>query len=597
MTSKWRALFVAACAAQLGLACGDRGGPEAAKSTLVAKVGDRPISQAYFEERLEKMERRFLPDTLDLAGRRKFLDFIVNKELMAMKAEELKYGEDPGLQKHLKTMEDNLTLNTAIEEITKGKLDVKPEEIEAFEEKKKERVLAKHILVRTRAEAEALRKAIEAGAEFDSVAIANTRTPRADPKTQEPMSDAERIVFGEVQYGEAIIPVEEAVFSTPLGQVSQPVETGYGWHLFQPVSVNTVTRSPLDGEGRRRNEIQIQLRRKRTLVEDYYNGIAKKHGFKIDDEALAFIYDNLPIDLMPEEAPDPATESKPVISFSVGDRKRFLFEVDGKQYTIGDFSNQYDETSWFERPKRVTGAMGIRYWVRDRWLRYLQLDEARKKRIHELPAVAGEIKLRREQMMVTMLHSNLVGQSAPDPTADQLREFYDNHPKYYTEKERRRCHIIFNAQERVVQRAYGELQEGKDFVEVAIRYNEGATSPEHVLTQDFSVDTPDFGEIAPQAFALELGKYSEPFKTSQFWVILHLDRITPAGLLPYEDVQERIAEDFKNQWREDKLNELLEQWKANVKVEVYDKALLAAEVRRTDVVVPGAKVAGAGVAP
>lgn len=597
MTSKWRALFVAACAAQLGLACGDRGGPDAAKSTLVAKVADRTITQEYFEERLEKMERRFLPDTLDLAGRRKFLDYIINKELMAIKAEELKYGEDPGLMKHLATMEENLTLNTAIEEITKGKLDVKPEEIEAFEEKKKEKVLAKHILVRTRAEAEALRKELEAGADFDSLASKHTQTLRVDPKTNEPLTLAQRTIFGEVQYGDAIIPVEEAVFSTPLGKISQPVETGYGWHLFKPVSVTPVTRSPLDGEGRRRNEVQIQLRRKRTLVENYYGEIAKNHGLRIDDETLAFIYDKLPIDLQPEDAPDPKTEVKPVIGFTVGERARFLFEVDGKTYTVGDFSNQYDATSWFERPKRVTGSMGIRYWIRDRWLRPLQLEHARKNGIHELPAVADEMKLRREQMIVTMLHSNLVGTSAPDPTAEQVREFYDDHQDLYIDKERRRCNIIFNVQERVVRRAYDELKEGKDFVEVAIRYNEGATNPEHVLTQDFSVDTPDFGEIAPEAFRLELGKYSEPFKTSQFWVILQLDRITPEGLLPFEDVQENVAEDFKNQWREDKLNELLAQWKESVKIEVYDKALLAAEVRRSDVFVPGSPASKAGGAP
>ena len=123
MSRTWRALTVVACVALLAGACNKGKGPSAAKGTqgpAVAHINGQPVTQSYFEQRLEKMDRRFLPDTLDTAGKRKFLDFIINKELMAQKAEELKYGDDPRVVSAMQTYGDNLAGNQAIEEISKA---------------------------------------------------------------------------------------------------------------------------------------------------------------------------------------------------------------------------------------------------------------------------------------------------------------------------------------------------------------------------------------------------------------------------------------------------------------------------------------------
>jgi peptidyl-prolyl cis-trans isomerase C len=593
-----RALLFAATAAVAAGACKNGAGPASApKNEVVARVAGRPITRSYFEQRLAKMDRRYLPDTLDLAGKRKFLDFIVNKELMALKAEELKYGEDPRVVQNMQLYGDRLAERAAIDHLCAGKLDASDADIDAFQKKRANKVLTKHILVRTRREAAELRKQLEAGAHFDSLAARYSMAPRVNANTGEEIPWEKRLFFGSVQFGEAIIPVEEAVFGTAIDQVSEPVETGYGWHLFKPISMEQVSMPTPDSEGRRRIATQIQLRRKRLITEDYWAEIAKDHGYSIDDEAVAFLFDKFPPDADPSEAPDPKTEVKPVLGFTQAERERPLFELEGKTYTIGDFCDRYDATSWFERPKRVTGALGVKYWIRDKWMKQIQLDRARKDGIYDLPEVADEVKLRREQMMVAMLHENLVGSQAPEPTEDQLREFYEQHAKFYVDKEKRHVNIIFNAQERVVRRALEEIEGGKSFVEVAVRYNEGATKPEDVQTVGFSIDTPEFKEIAPRAFALEkVGDRTEPFKTSTFWVMLQLAHIAPERQLGLDEIRENVAQDWKNQWTEGKLNELLAQWKTGVKIEVDEDALGRTTVSREDVFVPG-RPAPAAVSP
>lgn len=591
MKSKWRALGLIACAALAVGACSKGGG-----GGVVAKVDNRQITLSYYQDRLEKMDRKFLPDTLDLKGKRKFLDFIINKELMAKKAEELKYGEDPQLKSNMKLILDNLTLSTAVDKITAGKLEATDQEVQDFFAHKQHEVLAKHILVSERSQAEEVLKAIHAGANFDSLANVHSIVPRQDEKTGHELTSDERVVFGWVKYGEAMIPVETAVFSLKLNEVSAPVQTGYGWHLFKMVSERDNKLEALN-DLRPSFETQIKLRKKRLIVEKYYEDILQEHHFKLDEPAINLTFAKLPPDVNPENRPDAATEVKPVLPFTNEERAKLLFEVDGKKYTLGDFSDKYDNTSWFERPKRYSGALGMRYWIRDNWLKPLQLQRAIKNGIDQSPEVQNELNLRREQMMVAMLHQNLVGSQAPEATEPQLQEFYDKHKDIYVQKEMRRCNIIYNLKEKVVRRAYDEVKAGGDFVTIAMKYNEGATKPEEVRTPDFTRDTPKSLELAEKVWNLQQGEYTEPFKTTQAgggggWVVAQLDRIVSQRQIELKDIHDQVAGDYKNQWSEDRLNELLAQWKKDSKITVDEKVLEKAQIKRTDVFVPG-RVAGA----
>ncbi len=330
------------------------------------------------------------------------------------------------------------------------------------------------------------------------------------------------------------------------------------------------------------------MRRKRLITEAYYQDIAKSHGLQIDEEAVALAYDKFPVDGDPSHPPDPKTEVRPVLPFTAEERARKLLDVNGGKVTLGQFSDKYDTTGWFERPKRVTGMLGVKYWIRDKWYKDFQLERARKDGAYQLPQVADEIKLRREQLMVSILHENLVGSQAPDATEEQISAFYDSHLKFYVEREKRAVNIIFNPQERVVRRAAEEIKTGQPFVDVAVRYNDNATKPADVQTLPFTRDNPDFKELVPKAFGLEKpGDATEPFKTKDFWVMAQLATIEPEHQLKLDEVHEAVAQDWKNQWQEDKLNELLADWKKGVKIDIDERALAAAKVDRDDIYVPG----------
>jgi len=558
---------------------------------VVAQVGEHSITKAYYETRLQRMDRAFLPDTLDMAGKLKFLDFIINKELMALKAQEMGLADQPDIIRTLKMIEDNLVYSRATERISEDRIEASDAEIQQFYENKKTQVLCKHILVATEPEADEVHKKLGEGADFDQLVQQYTTVPAADAGGESiPLS--QRAVFGWVEFGVTQPWVEKAVFAGELNVPLEPLRTAYGWHIFMPIERQAKRQPPFD-EQRDVIARQISLRKKRVIVEKYYKGILDDHGFNLEETSVDLIYKMLPEDLSPADRPDATTEIKPVIPFSIADRTRLLFRLDGKKYSIGDFSDEYDDASWFQRPKRNFGSQGIYYWIRNGWLKPLQMEQAYAEGVNNDEDVVEEVTRRREQMMVNYLHNNLISSQVPEFTEEQMKEFYENHLDVYIDKEKRIFNLIYHPRERVVRRAYKIIQEGADFIETAINFSDNATEPHHVQTAAFARDDTDFEGIAEVGFSLDLKEMSEPFKTKDGWVLMQYFMGIPEKPLEFASIREFILRDLKNEWGENRLNELLEEWKQQYKVEIFNAVLADIEVRRDDVFVPGTSRSGA----
>lgn len=83
---------------------------------------------------------------------------------------------------------------------------------------------ARHILVATKAEADAAKTRIEAGESFESVAAEIS----LDTSTAPDGGD-----LGWFPQGAMITAFDEAAFSQEVGKISDPIETQYGWHLIE----------------------------------------------------------------------------------------------------------------------------------------------------------------------------------------------------------------------------------------------------------------------------------------------------------------------------------------------------------------------------
>lgn len=88
------------------------------------------------------------------------------------------------------------------------------------------RATARHILVDSESQCEALKKEIEAGADFADVARQHSNCPSGEQGGD----------LGEFGRGQMVREFDEVVFSGELHKVHGPVRTQFGYHLLEITS-------------------------------------------------------------------------------------------------------------------------------------------------------------------------------------------------------------------------------------------------------------------------------------------------------------------------------------------------------------------------
>ncbi len=136
------------------------------------------------------------------------------QKLMADQVKNL--GTNVGMDEaaYRKLVLDNLLRTKLFDDVTK---DMKPEE---------DQVWARHILVKTAADAANVEKRLKAGEDFAALA----KELSIDTGTKDKGGD-----LGWFGKGAMLPAFETAAFALPVGQISDPVETTYGYHIIQVI--------------------------------------------------------------------------------------------------------------------------------------------------------------------------------------------------------------------------------------------------------------------------------------------------------------------------------------------------------------------------
>ncbi|MDD7362791.1 MAG: peptidylprolyl isomerase [Peptoniphilus sp.] len=111
-------------------------------------------------------------------------------------------------------------------------LEPKEEEIKEYYEKNKDRYKtaeASHILVKTKEEAEAVKKELDGGADFAKL---------AKEKSIDKQSAENGGSLGEFTPGQMVKEFDDKVFSMKPGEISDPVKTQFGYHIIKLEKIN-----------------------------------------------------------------------------------------------------------------------------------------------------------------------------------------------------------------------------------------------------------------------------------------------------------------------------------------------------------------------
>lgn len=200
----------------------------ATPDTVVATVGGETITEADLAFAAEDLQQEL--SQMPPQERRPFLvTVLIDMKVMANAAREQQMDQSDIFMRRLEYLEERALRRAYFaeqiaSEVTPAKVQAAYDELVA-EFEPQEEVQARHILVATEEEANAVKAELEAGADFAELA----RERSVDPSAQQNGGD-----LGFFSRGMMVGPFEDAAFAlTEPGQISEPVQSDFGWHVIQ----------------------------------------------------------------------------------------------------------------------------------------------------------------------------------------------------------------------------------------------------------------------------------------------------------------------------------------------------------------------------
>ncbi len=281
------------------------------KGDVVAKVGNDSITVEDFSERLMSAPPAYQAYINTEPGRKQFIDLLVREKLILESAkqaginkrEEYKNSIDSfkaEQKKQLKDYEDGLMIEMYLKDVQENMITASDDEINKYYEEHKEdftnpiAVVAKHILVPTREEAEIAFDRINKGESFDKV---------AQEMSTDKVSAQRGGQIGPFRRGELVKEFEEVVFNLKKGEISDIVETPFGLHIITKVSEEKLQPIPEDVA-----KAEIKSIIEKTKFEKWFEDTKKKLNVSVDYSKLDNMNNATIADTNEEQQEEPKLE-------------------------------------------------------------------------------------------------------------------------------------------------------------------------------------------------------------------------------------------------------------------------------------------------
>jgi parvulin-like peptidyl-prolyl isomerase len=528
----------------------------------LAEFADETISVGEFEKAYAVVKPEFLPNETGIEGYREFLTTMVNKEVMALKADELGYDKDPAVVQAMETFKKMGLQAGYLKRKIADEVEVTEEEIRDHYENRGASMSMKQILVDTPDEADEVMAALDSGADFESVCKKFSKSPDA--------AEGGRVMT--ITYGRLAPDFQYKVFHTDVGDYTQPILTPYGFFIVKALRrAESRTKEPYE-QLHDTLEQEVRVMKEAIATNKHTEKLREEYGVVWYWDNLRICFEALPPDRQFDQAPSRKDEVYPLLYFDEEDLEKPVASYGDKEILIKDFSDYYDQASFYGRPRRDFRVAGVRTFVMERIMGDLIQREMKRSRIEEDPEVKAVMEGKREEVMINRLWDDMVNKQTT-VTDRMIIDYYNENHDDFKIPERRRFGVILTGDVESAQKAYDELKSGTLFRTVAMAYSIDKQTRE-TMGETELLSKGEQPEIDEVGFALDgVGSVSEPFQTSRGWMILKVTEMEPPGEYTMEQARSSIESALKEQLNEKRLNELLDKWKAEANLTIREENL------------------------
>lgn len=243
---------------------------KAAEDYVIMRIGTDEIKRS----EIEKVWQVIFPagnapnfDTLDVRVKNNLLRGVANEHVLLKEAKkDASLVDSPEVRERVRTAENQIIIQEFLKRKTKDAVtDEKLKELYDQQMKNRgerpEEVRARHILLKSEADAKALTKKIKKGEDFAAV---------AKDKSEDKASGASGGDLGWFTADRMTPEFSKAAFALKKGEVSEPIKTDFGWHIIK-LEDRRITPAPTFEQ--LKEELKNQLGRKAVM--DYVASVTK----------------------------------------------------------------------------------------------------------------------------------------------------------------------------------------------------------------------------------------------------------------------------------------------------------------------------------
>ena len=252
---------------------------------VVAKIGTEKITTSDFVARVDSTPPAYQAYINTEPGKKQFLDLLVREKLLLEAAKQSGINKKTEYKqaikdftteqkKQFKDYEDGLLMEMFLKELQSTSINPTEDEVNKYYEDNKSdftnpiAIVAKHILVQSKEDADTVLSRIKSGESFDKV---------AQEMSTDRISAEKGGLIGPFRKGELVPEFEKAVFGLQKGQISEAVETPFGLHIITKVSEEKL---PAISEDVAKAEIKKTL--SKTKFENWFEDKKKTLNVNVD---------------------------------------------------------------------------------------------------------------------------------------------------------------------------------------------------------------------------------------------------------------------------------------------------------------------------
>jgi peptidyl-prolyl cis-trans isomerase C len=253
------------------------------KGPYLAKIDNTTITQADFDREFKALPDYAQQIFTDAEGREKFLNEIVNKEILYKEAMKKGFDKSPEFNKKMEDFKKLTLVSEVFEKEIMAKSTVSDQDIRDYYDKNKDsfvmatEIKASHILVKTEEEAQKVLARLKKGEKFEAIAKAVS----LDTASARNGGDV-----GFFKKGQMVPEFERAAASLKVGDISIPVKTQFGYHIIKVTDKKT--GSPVEFE-KVRDLISQKLsgEKQKEAFEAYITELKKTYKVELNKDALS----------------------------------------------------------------------------------------------------------------------------------------------------------------------------------------------------------------------------------------------------------------------------------------------------------------------